>query len=66
MSFQPDIVNKIRGLVERNNKLEEERANDGSTVIDYDGYERQIDKLLQDIQNQVKQQESVLEEVCIA
>ncbi|KAK2794848.1 hypothetical protein FQN50_009858 [Emmonsiellopsis sp. PD_5] len=62
MASHRDILDRIRVFSENNHKLEQERASHPLT-IDHAAYNQQLDHTLRHLQDQVKRQESALQQL---
>ncbi|KAK2791310.1 hypothetical protein FQN52_004987 [Onygenales sp. PD_12] len=60
MASHHDILDRIRVFSENNHKLEQERA---SHPLDHAAYNQQLDQTLRQLQDQVKRQESALQQL---
>lgn len=59
-----EVVERIRAYQESCREIEKEREKGALTAADYEEYNRQIDKTLRGLREQVQRQESALREVC--
>lgn len=59
-----EVVERIRAYQESCRDIEKEREKGALTAADYEEYNRQIDKTLRGLREQVQRQETALREVC--
>lgn len=66
MAVPPEVVDKIRSFSEDCSKREEEqRASDQPDELDLEDHNRRLDRTLRGLQEQVRRQEAVLQEVSL-